>query len=274
MISKLTNGKSLKVWIDSKEAHKLFAIIILINTLAVALSTSPLIKHHFGPFLELIELGTIGIFGIEIAIRLWAQRVDFFKGGWNIFDILVLGLSIIPNEAGFSVLRCFRILRTLSMFETSKHISHIIIALNKVWGQVVVALALMGGSFFILGVIGVELYGRDFPEYFGDLGWSMYTLFMLMQSDGYGEISKEVIEIYPLAWVYFVSVTVVLAFVMMNLFVGIVVDALQGFVEEESEERIAETVGEEEDQVDTLKSELVDIKKALKDIQKSIKKTT
>lgn len=260
-------------WIDGSKAHKYILIVILINAITVGLSTWPFITENFGGFLSFVEDFTIFLFIVEIGTRLWVQRKNFFREGWNLFDIFVIVLSLIPHEAGFSILRSFRILKSLSFMETNPHLSHIVNVLLKIWPRIFMALSLLGLSFYILGVIGVELFSTSFPAEFGNLGYSMLTLFALMQSDGYGEITNMVMEVYPWAWIYFVSVTVILALVMMNLFVGIIVDAMQGFVEEATskESEIEEEVEENKGQMDSMAKDLKAIKKALKDLSAKAK---
>ncbi len=261
-------------WIDSRRAHKFILIVILVNAIVVGLTTWPLMAEKFGPALAFIEDLTIFLFIIEIGTRLWVQRTKFFREGWNLFDVVVIVLSLVPHEAGFSVLRSFRILKSLSVMETNPHLSHIVNVLLKIWPKVFMALFLLSLSFYILGVMGVELFSKNFPEEFGDLGCSMLTLFALMQSDSYGEITRTVMELYPWAWIYFVAVTVVLAFVMMNLFVGIVVDAMQGFVEEATSEEVEETeiLEEAQDtQIAALSKDVKDIKKTLNQLSAKLK---
>lgn len=274
MTSKATAHPQDIHWIDGPKAHKIILTIILINAIAVGLTTVPLMNEKFSSLLTLIEDFTIFLFIIEIGIRLWVQRGTFFREGWNLFDIIVVGLSIIPHEAGFSILRSFRILKSLSVMETNPHLSHIVNVLLKIWPKIFMALLLLGLSFYVLGVMGVELFGEAFPDEFGDLGYAMLTLFALMQSDNYGEITLNVMKVYPWAWVYFVAVTVILAFVMMNLFVGIVVDAMQSFVEEATSEEVEETEALEEaqdTQLAALSKDVQDIKKVLKQLSTKLK---
>ena len=137
-------------------------------------------------------------------------------------------VSLLPHAAGLSIFPVmFRVIHSLEMFQISPHMNHIIQALRHIGPSIVNVFFLMIVSFYVLAVIGVELFSDEFPMYFGNLPWSLFTLFRLMVYDEFGAITHQVLNVYPYAWIYFLIVIIILAFVLINLFVAVVVTALQ-----------------------------------------------
>ncbi len=223
----MTHLTKLQTVLNSRPFNLIVLWLIFINAIVVGLGTSAEMRHAFGAELEWIEGTIIGLFVVEVSVRMIAFRGQFFKQGWNIFDLLVIGASLFPHAAGFSILRTFRIIQSLHMFELSPYMRHLLQALRHVGPSVVNVTFLMGVAFYVLGVVGVELFAEHFPKQFGSLPWSFFTLFRLMVYDDYGIITRPILELYPFAWIYFVAITFILAFVLINLFIAVVVTALQ-----------------------------------------------
>jgi len=213
--------------LESRPFNLLILWLIFINAIVVGLGTSAEMMAAIGNELEFLEGSIISFFVLEILVRLFVFRGDFFKQGWNVFDFLVIGSSLFPHAAGLSILRTFRVIHSLHMFHISPYMRHLLQALRHVGPSAVNVTFFMVIAFYVLGVIGVELFAEQFPRQFGNLPWSFFTLFRLMVYDDYGTITRPILEAYPLAWVYFLAITFILAFVLINLFIAVVVTALQ-----------------------------------------------
>lgn len=128
-------------------------------------------------------------------------------------------------------------------------------------------------GFYVLAVIGVELFSEDFPDRFGTLGWSIFTLFRLMIYDDYGTITKPILLAYPYAWMYFFSATLILAFVLLNLFVAVVVTALQRAVQDDQDpverkvQKASKIIQVEAQEISALKTEIQELKAMIQNLK-------
>jgi voltage-gated sodium channel len=103
-------------------------------------------------------------------------------------------------------------------------------------GSIALVLAII---FYVFGVIGTNLFAETHPQWFGTLGRSLYTLFQVMTLESWSMgISRPVMEAHPYAWLFFVTFILVATFTMLNLFIAIIVNAMQTFQEEEHEETV------------------------------------
>lgn len=228
-------------WIESPGPRNFIIGLIIFNALLLGLATSNSVMAAAGHWILGIEAVIVFIFAAEIAIKLFAWGPRFFKSGWNIFDFLIVGISLVPTAGPLSILRSLRILRVLRLLSTVRRLRLLIEALITAIpsiGWIVFLLALV---FYIFGVMGTELFAASFPDWFGTLGLSMYTLFQVMTLESWSMgIARPVMETYPYAWLYFVSFILVTAFTILNLFIGIIVNTMQAAHWEAEDERRGE----------------------------------
>lgn len=210
--------------------------LILLNALTLGLETIPAAMAAAGPVLIAADRALLAIFVIELAARLYVQGGRFFRDGWNVFDFTIIAIALLPATGPLSVLRALRVLRVLRLIT-------VVPSLKRVVGAMIAALPGMGSIVLLLGlvvyvsaVMATKLFGASFPAQFGDLGRTAFTLFQLMTLDGWsGEVVRPVMVQYPLAWVFFVPFILISAFVALNLFIGVVVNAMQAEAEREDE---------------------------------------
>jgi voltage-gated sodium channel len=82
--------------------------------------------------------------------------------------------------------------------------------------------------FYVAAVIATVLFGADFPQWFGTLGESAFTLFQIMTLEGWAmDIVRPVMEVFPLAWVFFLLFILASTFTLLNLFIAVIVNAIQ-----------------------------------------------
>jgi len=271
-----TTETTLQKLIDSRGFHLAILGIIILNAIVIGLQTSKDMMADFGQELQIAEYTILGIFVLELLLKLFVWRKKFFTRGWNVFDFIVITISLLPHAAGLSIFRSFRIIQSLEMFQISPHMNNIIRALRHVGPSVVNVCFLMIVSFYILGVIGVELFSEDFPDLFGSLPWSLFTLFRLMVYDDYGNLTRPILEIYPYAWIYLLIISIILAFIMINLFVAVVVTALQKSIDTEKDP-VEVKVGKElkmhitdEKSIQMLHAEIQELKEMMKALAKKV----
>ncbi|MBI2707947.1 MAG: ion transporter [Proteobacteria bacterium] len=269
----MTHTTKLQAILVGRPFNLIVLWLIFINAIVIGLETSSELMQTVGIELKLIENTIIGLFVLEISVRIMAFRGEFFKKGWNIFDFLVIGASLFPHAAGLSILRTFRVIHSLHMFELSPYMRHLLQALRHVGPSVVNVTFLMVIAFYVLGVVGVELFSEHFPRQFGSLPWSLLTLFQLMVYDEYGMITRPILEVYPFAWIYFLSITFILAFVLINLFIAIVVTALQRAIAAEKDPIEAKVTKEmkmlviDEQTINALRGEIQELKEMVRGLK-------
>lgn len=207
---------------------------------------------HYGgvnPYHELIEqwnMYFLFIFTAELLLEFWAQGPRrYFRNGWNIFDVLVVGLSYAAVSPAISALRTLRVVRVFRLVSAVPQMRRVVEALFTALPGILASFAILAVVFYIAAVMGTTLFHQD--EGFKDLGAALLTLFALAQYDGWGETIARLQEQNPYAWVYVIGFTVIAAFAVLNLFIGVIVEAVQAAPQEEIKEEIEEVQEDVED---------------------------
>ena len=229
-------------WIESPRIQNIIITIIVLNAITLGLETSAFVTARIGPVLTLIEQLVLAIFVAEILIKLYAFGPRFFRSGWNVFDFVIVGIALVPASGPFAILRALRILRVLRLLTKIDRLRHIIESLLKAIPSIGWIVFLLGMVFYIFAVMGTQLFAESFPEQFGHLGLTLYSLFQIMTLESWSQgISRPVMAVYPFAWLYFISFILITAFVVLNLFIGIIVSTMQEKHYEEEASRAAAT---------------------------------
>lgn len=228
--------------VESSRFQTFIITVIVINAITLGLETSPEIVEEHGLELALFDRMVLVIFVAEIVAKLVVYRFRFFASGWNIFDFLIVAVTLIPAGGNLSVLRALRILRVLRLLSIVPQLRQVVSALFGAlpgMGAIGMVLLLM---YYVSGVLATKLFGPSFPEYFGTIGDSMYSLFQIMTLESWSMgIVRPVMEVYPWAWMFFVPYIVLVTFMVLNLFIAIIVNSMQTLHESESKgEREAE----------------------------------
>lgn len=202
--------------------------VILFNAVLLGMETSPSLMAAAGPLILALDKACLGIFVVELALKFYAHRLAFFRSGWNIFDLLIVGISLAPGAQTFSVLRALRILRLLRVISVTPSLRRVVEGFLKALPGMGSVFLLMGMIFYIGAVMATKLFSASFPEWFGDLGNSAYTLFQIMTLESWSMgIVRPVMEAYPYAWAFFVPFIMVTTFAVVNLLVGLIVNSMQ-----------------------------------------------
>ena len=189
-------------------------------------------------YLIFLDYAITVIFLIEISIRLLAEKsmLNFFKDGWNVFDFLIVALSLIPIDGNETILvaRLLRIVRILRIITIMPQLKTIIDNLFITLPKVGYVFLLMFIFFYIWAAIGSILFHHIDPERWGNIGTAMLILLQMMTFDDWGAIMRDVVNVYPFAWTYFVSFLVLNAFILFNMIVGIIVEAMARHAEKDN----------------------------------------
>ena len=216
----------LRNFIEHKYVTNFILAVIVYNAIALGLLTYPQITKIFGQLLQISCFACVVIFTIEISIKLYVYGKNFFKDGWNNFDFILVAMSWIPTGGIFSSFRAFRILRTLRLVTRMQKLRVIVQAIIESVPNVGWASLLLLLIFYIFSIMGTTLFGETFYEYFGTIGKSMFTLFQVMTLEAWVDIARTIMEVQPLAWIYFLSFILVSSFIVMNVIVGVIVNAI------------------------------------------------
>jgi voltage-gated sodium channel len=234
-------------FVESNAAQKTIIALIVLNAITLGLETSETIMQEIGPLLVALDRVFLTIFVVEIALRIAAHGLKFFRDPWSVFDFAVVAIALLPATGQLSVLRALRILRVLRLLTVVPQMRRVVGALLLAVpgiGAIGVILLLL---YYVFAVIATNLFGANFPQWFGSLGASMYTLFEIMTLEGWAEIAREVMQVFPYAWMFFVLYILVATFTMLNLFIGIIVSAIEAEHQEEMGEA-AEAVAAAKDE--------------------------
>ncbi len=259
--------------VENRIFQNCIMVLIVVNAVMLGLETSATAVAWAGSFLTLFDQIVIAVFCVEILLRLYAHRLAFFRDPWSVFDFVVVAITLMPASESLSVLRALRILRVLRLVSAVPRLRRVVTALLRAVPGVASISALLLLVFYVFAVITTKLFGRAFPDWFGTIGESMYSLFQIMTLESWSMgIVRPVMEVYPWAWAVFVTFIVLSSFTVLNLFIAIIIDSMQSLHEEE-QGRVAVETGEavrrefrlHEDDYQELRSELEEIRRLLQE---------
>ena len=218
----------LRRLLEHPKTEWFIAGLIVVNAVILGLETSQTAMAAIGPTLIALDTIILGVFVIEIGARILLHRLAFFRDLWSLFDFIVIGIALVPATGNLSVLRALRILRVLRLIT-------VVPSLRRVVGGLVASLPGMGSIalllilvFYVFSVMATQLYGADYPELFGNLAASAFTLFAVMTLEGWVDgVVKPVMEKYPYAWMFFIPYILITTFAVLNLFIAVIVNAMQ-----------------------------------------------
>ena len=218
----------LKQILEHRVAERIVVTIIIINAISLGLETSTWATSRFGGLLEFIDKAALVFFVVELSARILVHRLNFFKSAWNVFDFIVVGIALFPASDGLSVLRALRVLRVLRVITAVPSLRRVVGALLAALPGMGSIMVLMSLVYYVFSVMATKLFGTDFPAWFGDIGRSAYSLFQIMTLESWSMgIVRPVMEKHPYAWAFFVPFILCTTFTVLNLFIGIVVAAMQ-----------------------------------------------
>jgi voltage-gated sodium channel len=234
----------LGAFIQHAKVQNFILALIIINAVTLGLETVPAVMAVYGGILHLFDKAILAVFVAEIGIRLFVHRWAFFRDPWSVFDFLVVGIALVPATGQFSVLRALRVLRVLRILT-------IVPSMRRVVGALLAAIPGLGSIalvllliYYVFAVIATNLFAASYPEWFGNLGRSLYTLFQIMTLESWSMgIARPVMEHFPYAWAFFIPFILIATFTMLNLFIAIIVNAMQGFSEVEHADTVAAVDG-------------------------------
>jgi len=234
----------LKRTLADPRTERVVMTLIIVNAIILGLETSKPLMASSSHILEILDNIILAVFVVELTTRILVHRWAFFRDPWSVFDFVVVAIALVPATETFTVLRALRVLRVLRLITAIPTLKAVVAGLLASLPGMVSIVFLIGLLYYVFAIIAIKLFGTDNPELFGTLGRSLYTLFTVMTLEGWtNDVAKPVMEHHPWAWIFFVTYIVLTTFVVLNLFMGVVVNAMQAeAVKAEAEEREVERV--------------------------------
>jgi voltage-gated sodium channel len=216
-------------------------LVIAVNAVSIGLETSSSGEKYSRAFF-LIDQFCLFTYVAELIIKIVAYNKNFFKYRWNVFDLIVVVISSFSALPYLNIFRVFKIFKSMKMIKTLKalkitsafkiigglsHLHRILKAIASSMAGILWTLVLLLIIYYVYAIIGTNLFGAEFPDFFGSLGKSMLSLFQIMTFDSWcSEIARPIGVTHFWAWIYFVSFPTISSFIIMNVIVGIVVDSV------------------------------------------------
>ncbi len=218
----------LRRLVDHPITEKVVIALIVVNAITLGLETSASVMQDYGGLLVAVDRLLLTIFVAELAARMMVRGPRFFADPWNVFDFLVVAIALLPATGSLSVLRALRILRVLRLITVVPSLRAVVSALVGAlpgMGSIMMLLILL---FYVFAVMATKLFGTTHEETFGSIGASMLSLFQVMTLDAWSDgLMRPMLEKHPYAWLFFIPFVLVSAFIVLNLFIGVVVSALE-----------------------------------------------
>ena len=251
--------------IRSNKFFELFVISIIIFSALIIGAKTFTIPESMLRFVNVLDWAITLFFLAEITIRFLGEdrKRDFFKSGWNVFDTLIVVVSLIPvNDTELALIgRLIRIFRVLRMISLIPELRMLLGALLKALPQLGYVMLLMFIIFYIYAAVGSTFFYNINAELWGDIGISILTLFRIMTFEDWTDVMYETMKVYPLSWAYYISFIFFTAFAFLNMIIGIVVNVLE---QERQQIKREENAEAGEPTLVEINQELLEIKALLK----------
>ncbi|WP_423462742.1 ion transporter [Promicromonospora sp. MS192] len=225
---------ALRAFLEQRWFTRLVLGVILANALVLGAET--MVTGTAFEVLRGIDHAMLAFFVVELALRLVATGRRFFRDPWNVFDLVVVGVALLPATESLSALRALRVLRVLRVVTAVPALRRVVDGMLRAVPGMGAVGALLVLVMYVSAVIATGLFGEAAPEYFGNLWTTLFTLFQAMTGEAWPDIARVVMETHPSAWIFFVLYILVVSFAVLNLFIAVIVNGMEEMSEEERED--------------------------------------
>jgi voltage-gated sodium channel len=231
-----TLRERVRAFVESSLFRNTIMALIIFNAITLGLGTSAWMKAHFASELRFVDQFVLAIFVVELSLKFYVERLSFFRSAWNVFDLCIVSVGLLPQSDGLTALRGLRVIRAMRLLSAFPQMRAVVQALLDAlpgMGAVIIMLLIV---YYVFGVMATIMFGSAFADWFGTVGKSIYSLFQIMTLESWSMgIVRPVMEQYPFAWAFFVPFIIVTAFSVLNLFIGLLVNTMQSAVEQDTE---------------------------------------
>jgi voltage-gated sodium channel len=255
--------------VEHPRFQQFIIVVIVFNAITLGLETSPALMANHGDLLHALDRIALVIFVVELGMRLYAHRLRFFTDPWSVFDFVIVAIALVPASGAFSVLRAMRVLRVLRLVSMVPSMRRVVGALLAAMPGMASIAALLALVLYVAAVMANRLFGEISPEYFGSFGASLFSLFQIMTTEGWADISREVMAAQPWAVVFFVVYILVSTFTVLNLFIAVVVSAMEHQVADEVKAEVHEHQAEDAEAARQIMAELRALRAELAELREA-----
>ncbi len=267
---KISIRKKVTYFVETIFFQRFIVSVIILNSVTLGLETSPGIMRNHIDVLGFLDILFLSIFTLELFLKFYAYRFTFFKSGWNIFDFLIVGISYLPLIEGLSVLRSLRILRVLRLLSVLPALRKVTQAFFASLSGLATVGAILLLIFYVGAVLSTKLFGEEFPDWFGNIGSSLFSLFQIMTLESWSSgIARPVMDVYPFAWLFFVLFILSTTFVALNLLIGVIVNSMQT-LHQASEDAISKKIEKQDSDRLVLRKKLEEMEQTIKDVKNKL----
>lgn len=260
-IAKTSWQQKVEDFVDNAIIQHAIVVLIILNAALLGLETSSEVMSAYGPELVVLDHVILGIFIIELVLLIIARGTDFFKDPWSVFDFFVIAIAVVPATESLSVLRALRVLRVLRLINKVESMRKVVGGLLSCLPSLASVVSLILIIFYVSAVIATNLFGQAFPELFGGMGNTAFTLFQVMTLESWSDgIARPVMEKFPYAWIFFILFILIATFVIVNLFIAVIVDSLTSGSSSEDNQAAR-------DQSDVLRLEMQAMRQELRELK-------
>ena len=260
-IAKTSWQQKVEDFVDNAIIQHAIVALIILNAALLGLETSSEVMSAYGPELVVLDHVILGIFIIELVLLIIARGTDFFKDPWSVFDFIVIAIAVVPATESLSVLRALRVLRVLRLINKVESMRKVVGGLLSCLPSLASVVSLILIIFYVSAVIATNLFGQAFPELFGGMGNTAFTLFQVMTLESWSDgIARPVMEKFPYAWIFFILFILIATFVIVNLFIAVIVDSLTSGSSSEDNQAAR-------DQSDVLRLEMQAMRQELRELK-------
>ena len=274
-------SESCRRIVDSDAFTYFIAAVILANAVVLGLETYEEIDRDAGDTLNLLNNVFLGVFVVELVLRFasYGRRPqDFFRSGWNVFDLVVVGAAFVPGlSKNSTLLRLARLARVIRVIRLLPDVRILLVAMARSIPPMLSLAVLATLVLYVYAMVGWMLFGDEDPERWGDIGQAMLTMFVLLTLENFPDVLRDGMEIEPKSWIFFVSFALLAAFILLNVLIGVVLNSMEEAREIELEQerdalkKLREEGGDEEPLRDTaLEQRVVALKVALEELEREL----
>jgi voltage-gated sodium channel len=256
--------------VEAKSFQRTIMAVIVGNAVTLGLETVPNLSDRTLSLLHTLDTIALTVFVVELLAKFYVYRLGFFRNAWNVFDLLVVGVALVPAAGGFSVLRALRVLRVLRLISGIESMRRVVATLLAAIPGAASIVGLLALVVYVSAVMATSLFGPKVPQHFGDLGQSLWTLFQTLTGEAWPDIADDVIAEYPMAWIFFLIFILISTFVVLNLFLAVIVSAMESVKDAEEAEMEAAL---EETEAD-IKAELALLRQEIRDLREQLLQPT
>jgi voltage-gated sodium channel len=256
-------------WMHQHVVQHTIVFLIILNAALLGMETEPDIMAQYGEIIGWFDHCLLVIFVIETFLMIFAKGKNYWTDPWCLFDFVVIAIAVMPSTGDLYLLRPLRILRVLRLINRVESMKRVVSGLLSSLSSLGSVVGLLLIVFYVFAVISTNLFGAVFPDLFGSLGHSFFTLFQVMTLESWSEgIARPIMEKFPFAWVFFIIFILISTFVVVNLFIAVIVDSFASLKEEPTSEVGHDEIVIKRDEFMAFQQEVQELKEMIRNLNR------